>query len=224
MKISFGHIKEELLKDPFFEVRTLGKNTIRERTLPVHRYGEAPSCFQFIDWQDEDNHEIIQYAFYSTEIGKLLIANTPKGICFLGFAGENEPKVKSDFADRFPKQSIKEEVSHLQQLAVEYCNGRHEGMIPLHLKGTPFQIRIWKQLVRIPVGKLSTYGSLSDDPDAAQAVGSAVGANPVSYIIPCHRIVKSDGSFQGYHWGTEIKRVLLAYELQPNFQSEEKSV
>lgn len=214
MKIPFNHIQEKLQKDPFFELRTLGKNTIREHTLPVHRYGEAPSCFRFFDWTEEDDSETIQYAFHTTEIGKLLIANTSKGICFLGFAREDEATLLEDFASRFPKHTLKEERSHFQQLAADYCNGPNEGSIPLHLKGTPFQLGIWRQLVRIPAGQLSTYGSLSDDPGAAQAVGSAVGANPVSYIIPCHRIVKSDGNIQGYHWGMEVKKQLLAYELQ----------
>ncbi len=71
---------------------------------------------------------------------------------------------------------------------------------------------IWKQLLRIPAGWLSTYGSLAPHAGGAQATGAAVGANPISYIIPCHRIVKSDGSIEGYHWGTALKKQLLAWE------------
>ncbi|NDV84028.1 methylated-DNA--[protein]-cysteine S-methyltransferase [Bacteroides sp. 51] len=214
MKAIFSEIKEQL-EDPFFEIRTLGKEAIRQRTLPMDKYGDAPDNLLFIDWMPDDDHETIQYSFQDTELGRLLLANTPKGLCFLGIVCKNEAEIKTDFTRRFPQQPMVEEVSEFQMLAVEYCNGNHELTIPLHMKGTTFQIGIWKQLLRIPEGRLSTYGSLSDDPGAAQAVGSAVGANPVSYIVPCHRIVKNDGSMQGYHWGTDIKKQLLAYELQP---------
>lgn len=213
MKATFSQIKERL-EDPFFEIQTLGKEAIRQHTHSMNKYTSTPDNFRFIDWNPADDRVTIQYAYHETNLGRLLLANSLKGLCFLGFAC-NEAEVKADFVRRFPHQLIEEEVSELQQLAVEYCNGNHELTIPLHIKGTAFQIGIWKQLVRIPEGRLSTYGSLSDDPGAAQAVGSAVGANPVSYIVPCHRIVKNDGSMQGYHWGTGIKKLLLAYELQP---------
>ena len=214
MKIAFRDINKQL-DDPFFEIRTLGRDAIKGRTFPMGKYGEAPGNFCFINWKEEDNHGTIQYAFHDTGIGRLLIANTLKGLCFLGFACKGDEEIKADFVRRFPGQSMIEEISDLQLLAVEYCNGKHEQSIPLHMKGTAFQTGIWKQLIRIPEGRLSTYGSLSEDPGAAQAVGSAVSANPVSYIVPCHRIVKNDGNIQGYHWGTDIKKQLLAYELQP---------
>jgi len=214
MKIAFKDIIEQL-DDPFFEIRTLGRDAIKGRILPMNRYGEASGNFCFVNWEAGDDLETIQYAFHDTGIGRLLLANTPKGLCFLGFACKGDEEIKADFIRRFPGQPTIEEISGFQLSAVEYCNGNHELSLPLHMKGTAFQIGIWKQLVRIPEGRLSTYGSLSEDPGAAQAVGSAVGANPVSYIVPCHRIVKSDGNIQGYHWGTELKKQLLAYELQP---------
>lgn len=204
IKILFEQIKEQL-KDPFFELRTLGKEAIKKRIRPVSNYKEVANKFPFISWETEDNQETIQYAFHDTGIGRLLLANTPKGLCFLGFAGKGDTEIKADFVRRFPKQPMIEEMNELQLLAVEYCNGNHKLTIPLHLKGTGFQTSIWKKLLCIPKGNLCTYGSLADEPGAAQAVGSAVGANPVSYIVPCHRVVKSDGNIQGYHWGTDIK-------------------
>jgi len=214
MRIAFRDIKEQL-DDPFFEVRTVGRDAVKERIRPMNHYDEASANCYFIDWVVEDSLKTIQYSFYDTAIGRVLLANTPKGLCFLGFACNGDEGVKADFVRRFPGQPIVEEISDIQLSAVECCNGKHEPAIPLHVKGTAFQIGIWKQLVRIPEGKLSTYGALSETPGAAQAVGSAVGANPVSYIVPCHRIVRSDGSFKGYYWGTELKKQLLAYELQP---------
>ncbi|MCC8147267.1 MAG: methylated-DNA--[protein]-cysteine S-methyltransferase [Bacteroidales bacterium] len=211
MKIAFDQIKA-LLDDPFFEIQCVGKEAVRQRIMPVDKYSKAPVNFQFIEWTEEDAKGVIEYSFLNSGIGRLLLANTAKGLCFLGFASKGEAEIKADFMRRFPKQPMTEKVSGFQLQAVEYCNGNHERLIPLHLRGTDFQIGIWKQLVRIPEGRLSTYGSLAPHAGGAQAVGSAVGANPVSYIVPCHRIVKSDGNIQGYHWGTEIKKQLLAYE------------
>lgn len=213
MKIAFAKIEEELA-NPFFEIRCLGKEVIKQKTFPMDKFTETPNNFQFVEWTKEDNQEVIYYSFTDTEIGKLLIANTSKGICFLGFANKGKSSILKDFQCRFPGQQFKEQSSDLQKTAVDYCNGNRKQIIFLHLKGTTFQVDIWQKLVRIPEGKLSTYGFLVPDFKGAQAIGTAVGSNPVSYIIPCHRIVKSDGNYQGYHWGSELKRQLLAYELQ----------
>lgn len=209
----FDQIKAQLA-DFFFETKYLGKEAIKQRVSPMEGYTIHPEHIQFIDWRETDNKEVIRYSFINTVIGRLLIANTSKGICFLGFANDNDNAVREDFQCRFPRCTIINESTVFQQQAADYCNGSRKQTIPLHLKGTNFQMNIWKQLVRIPEGKLSTYGSLAPDTKCARAIGSAVGANPVSYIIPCHRVVRNDGSFQGYHWGNDLKKQLLAYELQ----------
>ena len=214
MRTTFGKIKEQL-KDPFFEARCLSKEVIKQRISPLEAYPESSENFQFVDWTKADDKELIRYAFADTEIGRLLIANTSQGICFVGFSCEKDVEIKIDFQKRFPQQQFEERSSDLQQLAIDYCNGNPSQIIPLHLKGTNFQLDIWKKLLRIPEGKLSAYGYLTANPKASRAVGSAVGANPVSYLIPCHRVVRGNGDFHGYHWGPELKKQLLAYELQP---------
>lgn len=211
MKATFNQI-EELLEDPFFEVRYLGKDAILQRTLSLDKYGEISDNFQFVDWSKNDNQEIIEYSIEDTMIGRVLVANTSKGICFLGFVVGDGNEIKEDFIRRFPKNRFRECSTYYQKLAVQFCNGNHKIAIPLHMRGTSFQISIWKKLVRIPIGRLSAYGSLAPNAGGAQAIGSAVGANPVSYIVPCHRVVKQDGNYQGYHWGAELKKQLLAYE------------
>lgn len=216
MKITFNKI-EEALENPFFEISCLGKEAIKQRILPLEKFMEQPASFRFIEWTKEDNREVICYSFIDTAIGKLLIANTPKGVCFLGFANKGETLILEDFKRRFPGQQFSEQFSGLQKLAADYCNGNRSQMVLLHLRGTDFQIDIWKKLVRIPEGRLSTYGSLVPDFKGTQAIGTAVGSNPVSFIIPCHRIVKNDGNYQGFHWGSELKRLLLAYELQSSY-------
>lgn len=216
MKIAFGEI-EKALVNPFFELNCLGKEAIRQHILPLEKFMVSPDNFRFVEWTKENNHEVIYYSFIDTEIGKLLIANTSKGVCFLGFANKGEALILDDFQRRFPRQQFREQSNDLQKSAADYCNGNREQIVSLHLKGTDFQVDIWKKLVRIPEGKLSTYGSLVPDFKGTQAIGTAVGANPVSFIIPCHRIVKNDGSYRGYHWGSELKRLLLAYELQNSY-------
>lgn len=212
MKIAFDKIKEQL-KDPLFEIRCLGKTAIRQRTSPIDKYDETSDNFQFIEWSNEDKKEVIEYSFAGTQIGRLLIASTSKGICYLGFSNNNSDAIK-DMQGRFPQQQFEEKATIFQKIAIDYCNGGYSQVIPLHLKGTGFQVNIWKKLVQIPEGRLSTYGSLAPNAGGAQAIGAAVGANPVSYIVPCHRIVKSNGDFHGYHWGSDLKKILLAYELQ----------
>lgn len=213
MKKTFSKIEEQL-KDPSLKIKYLEKDAIKQRIMPLDKFAEFPTNLQFIEWKKGDNQEIIYYSFIETEIGKLLIANTFKGVCFLGFVNKGESLALEDLKRRFPRQQFKEQTSDLQKSAADYCNGNHKQTISLHMKGTDFQIDIWKKLVRIPEGKLSTYGFLIPNFKGARAIGSAVGANPVSYIVPCHRIIRNDGSYQGYYWGLEIKRNLLAYELQ----------
>ncbi|MDR1056667.1 MAG: methylated-DNA--[protein]-cysteine S-methyltransferase [Prevotellaceae bacterium] len=183
----------------------------------MKKFSEYPANFHFVAWTKEDNGEIVDYSFIDTEIGKLLIANTPKGVCFLGFASKGEALILEDFQHRFLCLQFREQSNDLQKLAADYCNGAREQIISLHLKGTDFQVDIWKKLVRISEGRLSTYGSLVSGFKGTQAIGTAVGANPISFIIPCHRIVKNDSSYRSYHWGSELKRLLLAYELQNNY-------
>jgi AraC family transcriptional regulator of adaptative response/methylated-DNA-[protein]-cysteine methyltransferase len=87
--------------------------------------------------------------------------------------------------------------------------------IKLHLKGTEFQLKVWETLLKIPMGQLSTYGNIAkqiDIPKAARAVGTAVGDNPVAFLIPCHRVIQSSGIFGGYHWGAIRKTAMIGWE------------
>ena len=87
--------------------------------------------------------------------------------------------------------------------------------IKLHLKGTSFQIKVWETLLKIPVGSLSTYGNIAkqiQNPKAARAVGSAIGDNPVAFLIPCHRVIQSTGNFGQYHWGSNRKTAMIGWE------------
>jgi AraC family transcriptional regulator of adaptative response/methylated-DNA-[protein]-cysteine methyltransferase len=192
------------------------KETLRRRIRPVERCGEAPAHLRWVEWTADDEGQPIRYSFFDTPADRLLIADTAKGICFLGFVrdGAGDAGTLEDLRRRFPRQPLTETPTDAQKAAAEAAAGSRPAAIALHLKGTPFQLDIWKKLTRIPSGALCAYGGLSDTPKAARAVGAAVGANPVSVLVPCHRVVRRDGGFGGYHWGTEIKERLLARELR----------
>ena len=105
----------------------------------------------------------------------------------------------------------------LQQNALQFFSGdwRDLQKIKLHLKGTPFQLKVWQSLLKIPVGNISTYASIAENilsPKAARAVGTAIGANPVAFLIPCHRVIKSSGIIGEYHWGSNRKVAMLGWE------------
>lgn len=159
----------------------------------------------------------IHYHFYESPFGKTLIASTPKGICYLAF-GDDEAAVLGELQQLFPKASYQCQKDELQQNALRHFTEKGWSQlppVPLHIKGTPFQLKIWEELLQIPFGKLSTYQELAnriDNPKASRAVGSAVGANPVSFLVPCHRVVRTSGALGGYHWGLPRKAAMLEWE------------
>lgn len=157
----------------------------------------------------------IKYFFHQTPYGLSLIAATKQGICYIGF-GKKEPML-ADFKKRFTGANLQEQKTELHALALSCINNNQTSEIPLHVCGTGFQIAVWNALLQIPIGKLSTYKEIASavsKPKAVRAVGSAIGDNPVSYIIPCHRVIRTDGGLGGYFWGLDIKKQMIAAETQ----------
>ncbi len=158
----------------------------------------------------------IHYDFYKIPKDELLIASTQKGICFVGFVDKKKDAV-ADLTKRFPGFEIEQKAEPMHEIVLQYLDGTHKGKIPFHLYGTDFQLKVWEYLQKIPKGKISTYSEIANKighPKAVRAVGTAVGQNPVSILIPCHRVLRSDGGLGGYHWGLERKKRLLKSELQ----------
>jgi AraC family transcriptional regulator of adaptative response/methylated-DNA-[protein]-cysteine methyltransferase len=156
----------------------------------------------------------IEWAVVDTSLGPMLVAATEKGVCRLSFAEGPE-----DLARRFPNAELAEGGAEFAALvgrvvaAVERPGERHD--IPLDVRGTAFQERVWQELQRIPPGETRSYAEIAaaaGNPKAVRAAGSANGANNVAVLIPCHRVVRSDGSAGGYAYGLEIKRELLRRE------------
>lgn len=158
----------------------------------------------------------IHYQFAETLFGEVLIASTHKGICALSFV-DNRADALQQLTAQFPQAVIIEQIDAFQHSALALFQKEQPQLaeIKLHLKGTEFQLKVWQSLLKIPMGQLSTYGALAkaiEHPNAARAVGTAIGSNPVAFLIPCHRVIQSTGALGGYEWGTLRKTALIGWE------------
>ncbi|TDE11300.1 methylated-DNA--[protein]-cysteine S-methyltransferase [Dyadobacter psychrotolerans] len=156
----------------------------------------------------------INYSFSHGWFGKILIASTSVGICFVGFADEDDEEAMKDLKRRFPFGILQNRPDTYQECVIRFLENPNQNVetINLHLKGTPFQFAIWKELLQIPFGGLVSYGALTNDIKNARAAGTAVGDNPVAFLIPCHRVVRGNGEFGPYFWGADRKAVLICWE------------
>lgn len=158
----------------------------------------------------------INYSYAESPFGNIIVASTPKGICYMAFA-ENEENAISDLKEHFPNADFKQKLDLIQQNALYIFTHDWDKLnqIKLHLKGTDFQLKVWETLLKIPMGNLSTYGQIAGEiqnPKASRAVGTAIGSNPVAFLIPCHRVIQSSGQFGGYMWGTTRKTAIIGWE------------
>lgn len=213
--ISVEHAKQ-VLKDgqsTLFDAayRTGLSGTGRLHDLFISMEGMTPGEFK-----NGGRNLYIDYEFLQTPFGRALAAATEKGVCFLAF-DENEEKVLDELFRHFPNAKFRRQSSpHIEEIykVFEPDTG---GMarLKLHLRGTPFQLKVWDALLKIPAGGLTTYGELAatvDQPGASRAVGTAVGKNPVAFLIPCHRVIRSNGLIGGYRWGTTRKTAIIGWE------------
>ncbi|MEZ4962888.1 MAG: methylated-DNA--[protein]-cysteine S-methyltransferase [Saprospiraceae bacterium] len=165
----------------------------------------------------------INFSFAESPFGHLLVASTLKGICHMAFT-DDETAAMEALKSQFPNARFRQMVDLQQQNALHIFaqDWSRLNQVKLHLKGTDFQLKVWETLLKIPMGGLSTYGQIAEQiqqPRASRAVGTAIGSNPVAYLIPCHRVIRSEGTFGGYHWGSDRKTAILGWE----FSKTEKS-
>jgi AraC family transcriptional regulator of adaptative response/methylated-DNA-[protein]-cysteine methyltransferase len=164
----------------------------------------------------------IATGFHATPFGEALVGTTDRGIAALTFTGGARDGALADLRKRWPAARITREEERTAPLTDQIFGGWKEdgglaALAPLRLlvKGTNWQIKVWQALLRIPAGNLASYEDVARvvcSRDAARAVGAAVAANPVAYLIPCHRVIRTTGALGGYHWGVERKRAMLAWE------------
>jgi AraC family transcriptional regulator of adaptative response/methylated-DNA-[protein]-cysteine methyltransferase len=197
------------LFDTAFETGLSG--TSRLHDLFVNIEGMTPAEFK------NGGAELdINFSLNATKFGNLLTAATTKGVCYMAFY-EDELAAIELFKLKFPNATFHEKVDALQQNAMLIFKEDWQSLptIKLHLKGTDFQLKVWEALLKIPMGKLSTYGKLAQqigNKNASRAVGTAIGSNPVAFLIPCHRVIQNTGNFGGYMWGNTRKTAIIAWE------------
>ena len=159
----------------------------------------------------------MKYGFGNTPFGDALIAWTPRGISFLGFCHQHgRDQSLTGLIDQWPETEFHEQTKQ----AGAYLNKvfHHESNVQLDvwLRGSPFQLKVWEALLKVPPASHCTYGQIAKHigkPDASRAVGTAIGRNPISWLIPCHRVITSMGTLGGYRWGMETKQVMIAMEV-----------
>ena len=156
----------------------------------------------------------IYEGWFSSPFGEVIAMGTNRGLCGLGFASEmGRDQARDDLVNRWPLALFEEKPNRLASWVEATFAGK--GNVDLHVMGAPMQIKVWEALMRIPSGYVTTYSNIAQsiqNPKAVRAVGTAVGRNPVSFIIPCHRVLRKSGELGGYHWGTPVKRAILAFE------------
>jgi AraC family transcriptional regulator of adaptative response/methylated-DNA-[protein]-cysteine methyltransferase len=158
----------------------------------------------------------VSYSFSKSPFGQVIIASTSRGIVHVAFA-DDKVKALKDLKRKFPKALFRKRAEPTHKIALDFLLGktRKNQNITLHLTGTDFQFKVWQKLLTIPRGETTTYEAIAKEikkPKANRAVGTAVGANPIAYIVPCHRVLPKTGDVGNYRWGSTRKKAMLEIE------------
>lgn len=213
--ISVEHAKKLLkedqatLFDAAFETGLSGTGRLHDLFINIE--GMTPA-----EYKNGGKQLSINYSFAESPFGNILVASTHKGICSMAFATD-EATALQELQQKFPNAFFQQKLDMLQQHALFIFQNDWSKLhqIKLHLKGSDFQLKVWETLLKIPMGKLSTYGNIASqigNPNASRAVGTAIGSNPVAFLIPCHRVIQSSGNIGGYMWGNTRKTAIIGWE------------
>jgi AraC family transcriptional regulator of adaptative response/methylated-DNA-[protein]-cysteine methyltransferase len=212
--LSVEHAKSMLLQESTLADAAYGtglSGTGRLHDLFINIEGMTPG-----EYKNGGQHLDINYSYAETPFGNIMVASTAKGICHMAFA-DNESEALQQLQAVFPNAGFRQMVDTIQQNALYIFTQDWSRLstVKLHLKGTDFQLKVWNALLKIPMGGLSTYARIAGsigNPKANRAVGSAIGDNPVAFLIPCHRVIQSSGSIGQYHWGSARKAAMIGWE------------
>jgi len=201
--------KQATLFDAAHETGLSGTGRLHDLFITIE--GMTPA-----EYKKGGNNLIINYSFAESPFGNIIVASTLKGICYMAFI-DDEQIAFAALQNHFPHADFRQMTDMIQQNALFIFSHDLSKLneVKLHLKGTDFQLKVWQALLKIPMGKLSTYGGIAEsieNPNASRAVGTAIGSNPVAFLIPCHRVIQSTGLFGGYMWGHTRKTVIIGWE------------
>lgn len=200
-----------------------GQSNLLDTSLDVGLSGPGRLHDLCVTWEAMTPGEIksggealdLSFGFHDSPFGCALLLVAPRGLSALAFCDDDDKEAAlSDLKGRWPRAHY-DESPELTRPYAENIFRNETGEINLVMKGTPFQIKVWEALLRIPVGQTVSYSDIAihiGNPRAVRAIGQAVGRNPIAYVIPCHRVLQSTGALGGYHWGRTRKQALLAYE------------
>lgn len=159
------------------------------------------------------------YGFHPSPFGLAIVVATARGLAGLGFCDPGEePAALTDMAGRWPKASLSPDQAATEPVARRIFDRSlwsPDQPLRVVMIGTDFEVRVWQTLMRIPMGRATTYSTVAQSigrPSAARAVGAAVGKNPISFVVPCHRVLGRSGALTGYHWGLTRKQAMLGWE------------
>jgi AraC family transcriptional regulator, regulatory protein of adaptative response / methylated-DNA-[protein]-cysteine methyltransferase len=199
--------------------------TVLETSLATNLSGTGRLHDLFLRWEAMSPGDYamggagltIRWGWFESPFGPALVMGTERGICGIGFLSETtEAAAMQDLTSRWPKARFIADTEMLRPwVKTAFGAAKTKDKAPVYMIGAPFQIKVWEALMRIPSGHVTTYSEIAaaiGHPRAVRAVGTAVGRNPVSWLIPCHRALRKSGALGGYHWGLPVKRALLAWE------------
>jgi AraC family transcriptional regulator, regulatory protein of adaptative response / methylated-DNA-[protein]-cysteine methyltransferase len=198
--------------DASFEVGLSGPGRLHD--LFVTHEAMSPG-----EWKSGGAGLTICYGFHPSPFGTALVMATERGLAGLAFADPGEEQAAlADMAGRWPQAKLVEDAGRTAEIARRVFDvklWRADRPLRVVLIGTDFEVRVWETLLRIPLGRAVTYSDIANNicaPKAARAVGAAVGKNPISFVVPCHRALGKSGDLTGYHWGLTRKRAMLGWE------------
>lgn len=213
--ISLEHAKK-LLKENQASISETAYETGLSGTSRLHDLFVRIEGMTPAEYKNGGKNLAVNYSFAESPFGNIIVASTQKGVCFMAFS-ENDKSGFQSLKEKFPNAHFSRKLDLLQQNALFIFQNDWNKLaeIKLHLKGTDFQLKVWETLLKIPMGQLSTYGSIAHQiakPNASRAVGTAIGSNPVAFLIPCHRVIQSSGMLGGYMWGNTRKTAIIGWE------------
>ena len=162
---------------------------------------------------------VLRYGYHPSPFGEAIVVAAPRGLAGLGFVDDGDREAAlADMRRRWPRAQLVADETGTAQLAAQAFDPAHwraETPLRVVMIGTDFEVRVWETLLKVPIGAATTYSDIArhiGKPKAARAVGAAVGRNPISFVVPCHRVLGRSGALTGYHWGLARKQAIIGWE------------
>ncbi|ADY50963.1 DNA-O6-methylguanine--protein-cysteine S-methyltransferase; Transcriptional regulator Ada [Pseudopedobacter saltans DSM 12145] len=213
-----GGQKNISLFDTAFETGLSGTGRLHD--LFVNIEGMTPA-----EYKNGGENLNINYSFEESPFGNLIIASTLKGVCYMAFYTDEEEAFTA-LKNKFPAAGYQKKTDQFQENALAIFKNDWTDLqeIKLHLKGTDFQLKVWETLLQVPNGSLTTYNQIAKkigNANASRAVGTAIGSNPIAFVIPCHRVIQTSGIIGGYMWGNTRKTAIIGWEASKKYGDHE---